>query len=107
MENSPVFKTNPEMQYLNLRISRVSPILMEQKIFIVWRNGEQAVLDFADIIREDKHFHPMVDSAVFQSVRVEDWGACIEWKCGVGMGSDQLRQMAEEQESVFKKRKVG
>ena len=107
MENSHVLKINPEMQYLNLRINRASPILMEQKIFIVWRNGEQAVLDFADIIQEDKHFHPMADPTVFQSVRVEDWGACIEWKCGVAMGSDQLRQMAEKQGSVFKKRKVG
>ena len=95
---------HPTAKYINLRIATVSAILKTNKLYVVWKNGEEAVVDFSADIDHNTHFKPLSDPAKFQTVQTVAWNAGIEWNCGVGIGSNQLRSMADQQKSVIHKK---
>ncbi len=98
---------NPANKYIDHLLAGVFPILGGSKLHVVWTCGEEAVVDLATLIQHKKRFLPLAQPASFQAVRVEDWGATVEWACGIVMGSDQIRQMADDQGSVFRRRLAG
>ena len=94
----------PETRYNDHTLHMVTAIPDVWKVYAVWTNGEEAVVDFSDIIhesRKNERFRQLSDPNEFQTVRSVDWGGGIEWRCGVGIGSDQLRYMAEQQDTVI------
>ena len=99
--------SHPIARYTGLKMSTLSHISGTQKYFVTWTSGDQAVLDFARLIATDKHLDPLLDLEEFGSAKIGGWGSAIDWDCGVGMGSDQLRHMADEQNSVFRPRLAG
>lgn len=98
-------KEHPTAKYINLRIVHVSAIIDTQKVYIIWKNGEEAVVDFSEIIAKNKWFRPLQDPIEFQTVKHVDWGAGIEWRCGADSGSDSVRWMADQQKTVIHKKK--
>lgn len=96
---------HPTDRYIDHTLVSVAPILGKQKLFLEWDTDEQAVIDFAELIQNHTRFKAMSTPAVFHAVSVVDWGAGIEWKHGTGMGSDQLRLMADQQKSVIHRQK--
>ncbi len=97
---------HPMAHYIALRINEVSAILKTTKLYIAWKNGEEAVVDFSDLISSNKHFKPLSNQKKFHAVEHASWGSCIEWECGIAMGSDQLRHMADEQDSVLHRQRL-
>ena len=90
-------------EYIATRIVHVSAILSTQKLYIAWECGDEAVVDFSEMIAINKHCRPLSEPSLFQSVKHVDCGTAMEWRCGIDMGSDQIRWMADQQNSVFHK----
>lgn len=96
---------HPCAKYINLRIESVFAILGTKKLYITWKNADEAVVDFSDVITQNKWFKPLQDLAKFQKAKHVDWGSGIEWDNGAGIGSDEVRWMADQQDSVLYKDK--
>lgn len=92
---------NPTAKYIDIRISQVSAIMGTQKLYFVWGNGDEAVVDFSEIIATNRHCKPMSEPSEFQTAKHVDSGTALEWDCGVDMGSDQIRWMADQQDSLL------
>lgn len=97
---------HPALRFLNLRLRTVTVIKNTNKLYVEWKNGEEAVVDFTESIQTAKGFKPLKDPKIFKKACVGSWGSSIEWPEDIDFGSDTLRQMAEEQGAVFL-RKVG
>lgn len=92
---------HPALEYTGLRLAQAWPILGTKKLYVVWKNGEEAVIDFSDTISKNKWFMPLNDPLQFQKVKLAEWGTGIEWDCDADIGSDLVRHMADLQGSVF------
>ena len=96
---------HPTLKYDEIKITHVSAILDTQKIYVIWDNGEEAVVDFSETIETNKWFQPLKDPEEFQMVKKVSWGWGIEWRCGADAGSDNVRYMGDLQQSVFCKQR--
>lgn len=94
---------HPALRFHALRLRVVVPIKGTTKLYVEWDNGEEAVVEFKESIHRVKGFKPLADPKIFKKVHLGSWGSCIEWTDEIDFGSDTLRQMAEEQRSVFKR----
>ena len=92
---------HPAMEYTGLRLTQVAPILGTKKLYVVWKNAEEAVIDFSKTISENKWFAPLNNPAEFQTVKLAEWGTGLEWDCDADIGSDLIRHMADQQDSVL------
>ena len=97
-------KSHPTDKYTEFTIQMASPIPGTQKIYVIWVNGEEAVVDISKIIENNKWFKPLQDSTEFQTAKIADWGSGVEWQCEAGIGSDEVRWMADKQKSVLRKK---
>ena len=50
---------------------------------------------------ENKWFAPLNNPAEFQTVKLAEWGTGLEWDCDADIGSDLIRHMADQQDSVL------
>lgn len=100
------YKGHPTDKYIDHTIQHVSAITGTQKVYAEWVNGEITIVDFSDLILKNKQFKTVSDPINFQTVKHIDWGHGIEWDCGVAIGSDQLRYMADEQDTVIHKQRL-
>lgn len=96
---------HPTDKYIHHTIQFVSPITGTHKVYVIWTNDEEAVIDISEIIYTNKHFKPLSSSAEFEKAESVAWGTGIEWDCGASIGSDHLRHMADQQGSVLHKKK--
>lgn len=94
---------HPALRFADLRVKFVFPIKGTTKLYAEWDNDDEAVVDFKNAIQTVKGFKPLENPEIFEKVHIESWGICIEWTDQIDFGSDTLRQMAEEQGSVFKR----
>lgn len=97
---------HPATKYTGIRITHAHPIMGTQKLYVVWETDDEAVVDISEIIKESKWFKPLQFPELFQSVKIEDWGSSLEWSNGADVGSDEIRWMADEQQSIIKKEKI-
>ena len=92
---------HPTDKYIGLRIIHVSAILETNKLYFIWENGDEAVIDFSELIATNRHCKSLSNSSEFQTARHIDNGTSLEWSCGVDMGSDHVRWMADLQDSLL------
>ena len=92
------------LKYHYWSVTSVAPILGTAMMYLEWNSGERAVLDFGKLTQVSKQFQPLSQPAEFENVSIIGYGGGIEWRCGAGLGSDQLRHMADEQNAVFRAR---
>ncbi len=90
-----------EDRFFEYKVTMVEPILKTRKLFVAFNSGEQAVVDFSQAIAETKLGHKIQKWADFKKVKIGYLNAYIEWE-GYDTGTDTLRQMAEEQGTVFR-----
>lgn len=67
-------------------------------LVVTWDDDRRAEIDLAPMIAARKVLAPLDDPEVFHRISVAEDGWSIEWpKCGVDLGSAQLRRWADEQ----------
>ena len=107
MNKSEEYGKFPEAKYINDRIKYASPVHGTYKLYVQWKTGEEAVVDFEKTIAENKWFQPLKNPEKFQKIQIASWGSTIEWSEDISCGSDTLRCMADEQHAIFGMRKAG
>ena len=83
---------NPEFRFTGSRMKIAKPIEKTTKVYVVWTSGEEAVVEMNENL---------------SGLRLATWGSTLEWGDEIDIGSDTLRQMAEEQNAVIHRRKAG
>lgn len=107
MDKSEAYRPFPEAKYIDHRVKYAAPVQGTYKLYVQWKTGEQAVVDFEKTITENKWFHPLKNPETFKTLKITSWGSTIEWSEDMSCGSDTLRHMADEQHAVFGLRKAG
>ncbi|MEQ1863240.1 MAG: DUF2442 domain-containing protein [Micropepsaceae bacterium] len=69
-----------------------------QKLKLVWRDGEARLCDLTGLIARSKALAPLADAAIFDKVKVIDWGAGVGWPNGLDLSAQTLRRISNEQE---------
>lgn len=59
------------------------------RLRLVWSDGSHATVDLSATL-EKPPFAALRDPAEFATVRIEDWGHSLEWRCGADLGADSL-----------------
>lgn len=59
------------------------------RLRLVWSDGSTAVVDLSATLAQP-HFAALRDPEQFATVRIEDWGHSLEWRCGADLGADSL-----------------
>lgn len=71
----------------------VAPLILE----LDWSTKETFQINLAPLVRKLAAFTPLKDTAIFASVRVDDWGHALEWPDGLDIGADRLYELSREQ----------
>jgi len=92
-----VFTMNP------VRIKSVTPFFEDkQSVHIIWQDGKKASIKLDDMITKHQVMKPLMNMENFNTLHVGEWGWSIAWKGDIDIGTERLRQLAEEQQQHFR-----
>jgi hypothetical protein len=71
------------------------------KLEIAWNTGELLGADLTETVNQISAFKLLANSAIFNQVKIEEWGHGLDWPEGVDMGADRLYHLCREQAGLF------